>query len=56
MKNIKTCMVITMHMPKLNRNLHADGSKTYETYNYGYLNIKKSWLALTKLTTKLNLI
>ena len=40
MKNIKKVNVINIYAPKLKDTLHADGSKTYETCNYGYLTIK----------------
>lgn len=40
MKNNKMGNVINIYAPKLNDTLHTDGSKTYETCNYGYLTIK----------------
>lgn len=40
MKNNKMGNVINVYAPKLNDTLHDDGSKTYETCNYGYLTIK----------------
>ena len=40
MKNIKKVNVINIYAPKLKDTLHADGSKTYETCNNGYLTIK----------------
>lgn len=46
MKNLKFDKVFTVHPPKLNDTLHADGSKTYETCNYGYITIKNPALVI----------
>ena len=32
--------VYTVHAPELKDTLHSDGSKTFETCNYGYITIK----------------
>ena len=40
MKNNTKGNLINSYAPKLKDTLHADGSKTYETWNYGYLTIK----------------
>ena len=37
----------TVYAPNLNDTLHSDGSKTYETCNYGFITIKNP--ALVKL-------
>lgn len=39
-KKSKIDAAITIHAPILNDTLHADGSKTYDTCNYGFITIK----------------
>lgn len=40
MKKFNKKNVYTVYAPKFNDTLHADGSKTYETCNYGFITIK----------------